>query len=73
MRQDFKDSVYWDELAGIICSNILRAVGFQGAARFRGNTVASVGALYCFVDNLTQTTQCHAMDMRDRLSMLRGL
>ena len=64
MWRDFEGSVYWDELAKI-CGNISRAAGFQGAMRFWGNTVASVGALYCFVDNLTQ---CHAVDMRTRLN-----
>ena len=38
MRQDFEGGVYWDELAEI-CSEISRAAGFRGAARFRGNTV----------------------------------
>ena len=38
MRQDFKGSIYWDELAEI-CGEISRVAGFQDAARFQGNTV----------------------------------
>ena len=38
MRRDFEGGVYWDELADR-CSDISRAAGFRGAARFRGNTV----------------------------------
>ena len=38
MRRDFKGDIYWDELAET-CSDISRAAGFQGAARFQGNTV----------------------------------
>ena len=38
MWQDFEGGAYWDELAEI-CGDISRAAGFQGAARFRGNTV----------------------------------
>ena len=41
MRRDFEGGVYWDELAKI-CGEISRAVGFQGAARFRGSTVPRI-------------------------------
>ena len=48
MRRDFEGGVYWDELADR-CGDILRAAGFRGAARFRGNTVGPkvVCQLYC--------------------------
>ena len=39
MWRDFEGGVYWDELADR-CGDISRAVGFRGAARFRGNTVS---------------------------------
>ena len=51
MRQDFEGGVYWDELADR-CGNILRAAGFQGAARFRGNTV------YYVQNDLPSTNVC---------------
>ena len=38
VEKDLEGSVYWDELVEI-CSEILRAVGLRGAARFRGNAV----------------------------------
>ena len=38
MQWDFEGSVYWDELADR-CGETSRAAGFQGAARFWGNTV----------------------------------
>ena len=38
MQRDFEGGVYWDELADR-CGDILRAAGFRGAARFRGNMV----------------------------------
>ena len=41
MRRDFEGGVYWHELAET-CGEISRAAGFRGAARFRGNTVATV-------------------------------
>ena len=41
MRRDFEGGVYRDELAET-CGDILRAAGFRGAARFRGNTVPLV-------------------------------
>ena len=41
MRRDFEGSIYWDELADR-CGEISRAAGFRDAARFRGNTVASL-------------------------------
>ena len=40
MRRDFEGGVYWDEMADR-CGDISRAAGFRGAARFRGNTVAT--------------------------------
>ena len=48
MRQDFEGGVYWDELADK-CSDISRAAGFQGAARFRGNTVINFITLVCMI------------------------
>ena len=41
MRRDFEGSVYWDELADRR-DGISRAEGFQGVARFRGNTVNNI-------------------------------
>ena len=41
MWRDFEGGVYWDELADR-CSDISRAAGFRGAARFRGNTVVVI-------------------------------
>ena len=38
MWRDFEGSVYWDEFAET-CGDISRVAGFQGAVRFRGNTV----------------------------------
>ena len=38
MQRHYEGGIYRDELAEI-CSNILRATGFRGAARFRINTV----------------------------------
>ena len=50
MQRDFEGGVYWDELAEI-CSEISRAVGFRGAARFRGNTVVCNTCTSWIVDN----------------------
>ena len=38
MRRDFEGGVCWDKLADR-CSDISRAAGSRGVARFRGNTV----------------------------------
>ena len=38
MRRNFEGGVYRDEFAET-CGEILRAVEFRGAVRFRGNTV----------------------------------
>ena len=46
MRQHFEGGIYWDELAEI-CGEILRAAGFRGAARFRGNTVVFFCTIHC--------------------------
>ena len=54
MWRDFEGGVYWDELADR-CGDVLRAAGFRGAARFRGNTVCMFiymyivyTCIYCF-------------------------